>query len=80
MDDTGVDRCPVCWSPVADSAQWVLLSRHQTSEGVLEYCLSGCGCVAVLLGGDLVKAVPHGCARLIGVRPWGPGSRIASSR
>lgn len=58
MDDTGIDSCPVCWSPVTDSAQWVLLSRHRTSQGDIEYCLSTCGCVTVLLGGNLLKSVP----------------------
>ncbi|MEU9116370.1 hypothetical protein AB0D04_32565 [Streptomyces sp. NPDC048483] len=63
MDDTSTDCCPVCWSPVADSSQWALLSQHQTSQGNIEYCLSTCGCVAILLGGDLLKTIPVAVCR-----------------
>ncbi|TWV43434.1 hypothetical protein FRZ03_18925 [Streptomyces misionensis] len=63
MDDTGFDSCPVCWSPAADGAQWILLSRHRTSEGDIEYCVSACGCVAVLLDGELLRTVPAGTPR-----------------
>jgi hypothetical protein len=58
MDDTGIDRCPVCWSPVEGSTQWVLLSHHRTSEGDIEYCQAACGCMAVLCGGELLKSIP----------------------
>ena len=71
MDDTGIDRCPACWSPVSGSAEWVLLSQHETSEGDIEYCQSACGCVVLLLGGDLLKTVPAGAG--LGHRPMGRG-------
>ncbi len=58
MEHTGIDSCPVCWSSVEDGTEWTLLSRHRTSEGDVEYCLSGCGCVAVLHDGRLLKGVP----------------------
>lgn len=62
MEHTGMDSCPVCWSSVEDATQWTLLSRHRTSEGDVEYCLSGCGCVAVLHDGQLLKGVPTNAA------------------
>nr|WP_143657529.1 hypothetical protein [Streptomyces sp. alain-838] len=57
MDDTSIDRCPVCWSPVADGARWMLLFQRQTAEGDVEYCRSTCGCTVVLLAGNLVKSM-----------------------
>ncbi|MFF7091803.1 hypothetical protein ACFY9A_05310 [Streptomyces rubradiris] len=63
MDDSGIDRCPVCLSPATEGAEWVLLSRHRTSAGYIEYCLSACGCITVLRDGDLLKSVPSGIGR-----------------
>ncbi|MFG3078429.1 hypothetical protein [Streptomyces sp. NPDC048225] len=53
------DCCPVCHGPVEGEAQWwTQQSRHHTSEGEVEYCTGGCGCLVVLLDGELLKAVP----------------------
>ncbi|AJT70095.1 hypothetical protein T261_8503 [Streptomyces lydicus] len=43
---------------LGDGAAWILLSRHLTSKGEIEYCLSTCGCLVVLLNGALFKAAP----------------------
>jgi hypothetical protein len=44
-----------------EGPEWVLLSAHHTSEGLLEYCACVCGCVVVLLAGEIVKRIPgHG--------------------
>ncbi|MCF3106547.1 hypothetical protein IPZ58_34015 [Streptomyces roseoverticillatus] len=55
--DAEPDLCPVCMTAVEGGAAWILLSRHATRRGVVEYCLSVCGCLVVLLDGELVKAV-----------------------
>lgn len=72
MDDTGIDTCPLCWSPTADTGQWILLSQHRTSEGEVEYCLSTCGCVAILLNGDLLKSLTEGESPPAVARHHGP--------
>ncbi|WP_369212743.1 hypothetical protein [Streptomyces flavofungini] len=52
-----VDRCPVCHEPTPARRQWwTLRSSHRTSEGEVEYCVGGCGCLVVLVNGELVKA------------------------
>lgn len=56
--DAAPDRCPVCLAVADDGAAWILLSRHRTTQGEIEYCLSMCGCVVVLLNGELLKATP----------------------
>ncbi|MEU5896492.1 MULTISPECIES: hypothetical protein [unclassified Streptomyces] len=53
------DRCPVCHEAAEGEAQWwTLRSRHRTSEGDVEYCTGGCGCLVVLVNGELLKALP----------------------
>ncbi|MEV7256795.1 hypothetical protein [Streptomyces sp. NPDC093937] len=53
------DRCPVCHEPTEGEARWwTLRSRHRTSEGEVEYCTGGCGCLVVLVNGEMVKALP----------------------
>jgi aerobic-type carbon monoxide dehydrogenase small subunit (CoxS/CutS family) len=54
-----VDRCPVCGEPTpAEARWWTLKSHHRISEGELEYCASGCGCLVVLVNGEIVKSLP----------------------
>ncbi|MFC9424189.1 hypothetical protein [Streptomyces sp. NPDC056987] len=43
----------------ADDARWSLLSRHATSQGVVEYCACRCGGVVVLVDGRLAKVLPR---------------------
>ncbi|MFE2941961.1 hypothetical protein ACFXKG_23360 [Streptomyces sp. NPDC059255] len=43
----------------ADDARWSLLSRHTTSQGVVEYCACRCGGVVVLVDGRLAKILPR---------------------
>ncbi|MGW7411060.1 hypothetical protein [Streptomyces sp. NPDC054863] len=53
------DCCPFCGAPAGAGRQWwTLRSRHSTSEGEVEYCRGGCGCLVVLLDGSVVKTVP----------------------
>ncbi|MFF2012939.1 hypothetical protein ACFVWY_28225 [Streptomyces sp. NPDC058195] len=53
------DRCPVCHELAEGAARWwTLRSRHRTSEGEVEYCTGGCGCLVVLVNGDMLKALP----------------------
>ncbi|MFG3252302.1 hypothetical protein [Streptomyces sp. NPDC048172] len=49
-----VDRCPLCWLPVG-AGEWTTRSRHRTSLGEVEYCAGPCGCLVVLVDGQLVK-------------------------
>lgn len=57
--DRTQDRCPVCHAATDGEAQWwTLRSRHRTSEGEVEYCTGGCGCLVVLVNGELLKALP----------------------
>ncbi|MFF3538792.1 hypothetical protein ACFYXP_33275 [Streptomyces sp. NPDC002466] len=52
------DRCPVCHESTEGAARWwTLRSRHRTSEGEVEYCMGGCGCLVVLINGEMVKAL-----------------------
>ncbi|MFE3824521.1 hypothetical protein [Streptomyces sp. NPDC059092] len=58
-DETGEDRCAVCGrSGAADEARWSLLSRHTTSQGLVEYCACRCGGVVVLVDGGFAKVLP----------------------
>ncbi|MFJ2171637.1 hypothetical protein ACIOHE_01815 [Streptomyces sp. NPDC087851] len=55
----GEDRCAVCGrAGAADDARWSLLSRHASSQGVVEYCACRCGGVVVLVDGGFVKILP----------------------
>ncbi|MFF4954946.1 hypothetical protein ACWC2K_19110 [Streptomyces chattanoogensis] len=56
LTDATPELCPVCATVLRDGAAWILLSRHLTSKGEIEYCLSTCGCLVVLLNGALLKA------------------------
>ncbi|WP_346173371.1 EamA family transporter [Streptomyces cuspidosporus] len=52
------DRCPVCQSPTrAETRWWTRRSRHLTSEGEVEYCVGGCGCLVVLVKGEIIKTL-----------------------
>ncbi|MFE3598264.1 hypothetical protein [Streptomyces sp. NPDC059142] len=53
------DRCAVCdRAGAADGARWSLLSRHPSSQGVVEYCACRCGGVVVLVDGGFAKILP----------------------
>ncbi|MFJ2210999.1 hypothetical protein ACIQVO_06975 [Streptomyces sp. NPDC101062] len=55
----GEDRCAVCGrAGAADDACWSLLSRHTSSQGVVEYCACRCGGVVVLVDGGFAKILP----------------------
>ncbi|MEV7084686.1 hypothetical protein AB0O07_02075 [Streptomyces sp. NPDC093085] len=56
--DRCADRCAVCdRAGAADEARWSLLSRHRTSQGVVEYCACPCGGVVILVDGGLAKVL-----------------------
>ncbi|MFI6698372.1 hypothetical protein ACIBJC_05235 [Streptomyces sp. NPDC050509] len=58
-DGPGEDRCAVCGrAGAADDARWSLLSRHASSQGVVEYCACRCGGVVVLVDGGFAKILP----------------------
>ncbi|CAM5451452.1 hypothetical protein GCM10010329_34180 [Streptomyces spiroverticillatus] len=53
--------CPLCYRRgEAGATWWVLRSSHRTSEGEVEYCYGRCGCLVILLAGELVKVTPGG--------------------
>ncbi|MCX5206612.1 hypothetical protein OG897_35055 [Streptomyces sp. NBC_00237] len=55
------EDCPFCLGrmPAGTGREWwSLRSRHATSRGEVEYVRGGCGCLVVLLGGNLVRALP----------------------
>ena len=53
------DRCPVCHEPTpAETQLWTLRSHHRTSEGEVEYCVGGCGCLVILVNGEMIKSLP----------------------
>ncbi|MEV1011189.1 EamA family transporter [Streptomyces sp. NPDC049881] len=52
------EHCPVCLR--AGGGEWTLRSRHHTSEGEAEYCVSPGGCLVVLLDGRIVKHLTAG--------------------
>lgn len=55
------DHCPVCHVRTSTHThEWRLTSRHRTSEGEVEYCVGGCGCLVVLVDGEMVKSVSPG--------------------
>ncbi|MFD9814341.1 hypothetical protein [Streptomyces sp. NPDC059080] len=55
------DRCPVCDKPApAEALLWTLRSHHRTSEGEVEYCVGNCGCLVILVNGEMVKNLPAG--------------------
>lgn len=37
---------------------WTLRSHHRTSEGEVEYCVGGCGCLVILVNGEMIKSLP----------------------
>ncbi|MFF3951670.1 hypothetical protein ACFYY1_00520 [Streptomyces sp. NPDC001890] len=52
------DRCPVCHESTPEETEWwTLRSHHPTSEGEVEYCVGNCGCLAVLVDGEMVKSL-----------------------
>ncbi|MFE6886899.1 hypothetical protein [Streptomyces sp. NPDC057694] len=60
-DTSAYDHCPVCHEPISARTQWwKLKSRHRTSRGEIEYCLGGCGCLVILVDGEMIKAVSMG--------------------
>ncbi|MFI9586567.1 EamA family transporter [Streptomyces sp. NPDC052236] len=52
----GEDQCPICGRP--GDFTWTLESQHRTTEGLVEYCTSPCGCLTVLVDGHLLRSVP----------------------
>ncbi|MGP3975782.1 hypothetical protein ACTWQF_17585 [Streptomyces sp. 8N114] len=54
------DRCPVCQQPTPEEMRWwTLRSHHRTSQGEVEYCAGGCGCLVLLVNGEILKALPR---------------------
>lgn len=71
----GPDGCPICRKPVPPDDEWILRSRHRTSEGVIGYSTRSCGCMAIAIN-DRVVASFEGPA---GKSPRSQPSRLRST-